>query len=286
MSKGVVLALGGGGARGFAHIGVIEELEKTGFTIRAIAGTSMGAMVGGMYAAGAMKKFSDFALGLTIKELRGLVDLTLSPKGILKGEKIFETLSKEGIPDCNIENLSVPFMSVATDLITGETVLLRKGPLFEAIRASIAIPNLFTPVIKDQMKLMDGGITCPLPVQYMKRIQSDDLIVAVNLSGKGPAPVFVEPFDQSAKSGWMKIFSRFPDKLKPEFQFEYIMQAQQAIELMQVELARLSIACYPPDMVIEIPYKTAHLFEFHRAAEICGLGRAATRKALQKSDLH
>ena len=286
MSKGAVLALGGGGARGFAHIGVIEELEKAGFNIRAIAGTSIGALVGGMYAAGAMKKFSDFALGLTIKEMRSLVDLTLSPKGFLKGEKIFETLSKEVTSDCNIEDLSVPFMSVATDLISGETVLLRKGSLFEAIRASISIPNLFIPVVKDKMELVDGGVTCPLPVQYTKRIQSDDLIIAVNLCGRGGLVVLpVESSEHSKESGWLEIISRFPEKIKPNFQFDYIMQAQRSIELMQAEMSRLCIELNPPDLVIEIPHTIAHIIDFHRGTEIYEFARTAVKKELRKSNL-
>ena len=285
MSKGIVLALGGGGARGFAHIGVIEELEKAGFTIRAITGTSIGAMIGGIYSTGTLKQFAEAAFRMNNKTLRNFVDLTISPKGLMKGEKIFDFIAEEVTPDCKIEDLPIPFTSIATDLQSGETVLLREGSLFEAIRASIAIPNLFTPVIKDRMKLVDGGITCPLPVQYIQRILPDDLIVAVNLNGKTRLYPDDETIDNSNEPGWLKIFTRLPEKLKPEFQFDYVLQAQRSIELMQAELSKLSIECYPPDLVIEIPHQVAHLVEFNHAAEIYEFGRYTAQKALQKLTL-
>lgn len=175
----VALVLASGGAKGFAHIGAIEALEESGYEITSIAGASMGALIGGIYAAGGLDKVKEWMYDLTDREVFRLVDFTLSPHALVKGSRLMDAL-KAIVPDCNIEDLEIPYCAVATDLKEGQEVVFRSGSLYDAIRASISIPMLFRPVEHGDMLLIDGGITNGLPLDRVVRTEGDKL-VAVNL---------------------------------------------------------------------------------------------------------
>jgi len=177
----VALALGSGGARGYAHIGVIQVLEESGFEIAAVAGSSMGALVGGVHAAGHLAEYTDWALDLRQLDVVRLLDVSLSSPGAIRAEKVLARV-RELIGDVAIEALAVPFTAVATDLLAGREVWFQEGPLDTAIRASIAIPGVITPVMLNGRLLADGGVMNPVPVAPTSGVPSD-LTIAVSLSG-------------------------------------------------------------------------------------------------------
>ena len=173
--KKVALALASGGPRGFAFIGAIEELLKRGYTISSIAGTSAGSLVGGIYAAGGLQQFKEWLFGLDSLKVVSLMDFSLSKNYLVKGEKVMEAI-KERVPEVNIEDLPIPFTAIATDLYTGEEVIFREGPLFEAIRASISIPSMFKPVKWHGRTLVDGGMVNTFPLNRVERTPGDILV--------------------------------------------------------------------------------------------------------------
>ena len=173
--KNVALALASGGPRGFAYIGAIEELLSRGYRITSVAGTSAGSLVGGIYAAGGLEQFKDWLFGLDSLKVVGLMDFSLSKNHLVKGEKVMDAI-KERVPEVNIEDLPSPFAAIATDLYTGEEVVFRKGPLFEAIRASISIPSMFKPVKWKGRTLVDGGMVNTFPLNRVQRTPGDILV--------------------------------------------------------------------------------------------------------------
>ncbi|WP_239985818.1 patatin-like phospholipase family protein [Marinobacter salexigens] len=178
----VALTLGSGGARGYAHIGAIEILAERGYNIVAISGCSMGALVGGMYAAGKMQDYKDWVTGLGQFDVLKLLDLTFNSVGAIRGEKIF-SIVREMLGDTRIENLPLHYTAVATDLLAHKEIWFQEGPLDRAIRASVAIPSVVTPLVLDGRVLVDGALLNPLPI--MPTISAHaDLVVAVNLSGE------------------------------------------------------------------------------------------------------
>ena len=181
--------LAGGGARGVAHIGAIEELESQGFEVHAVAGTSMGALVGGMYASGHLEPFKEWMYTLDKYKVFGLVDFALSTEGLVKGDRVMRAM-QELVPDVRIEQMPVPFAAVAADLVTGREVVLDRGGLYDAIRASISIPSVFRPVHRDGMVLVDGGMVNPVPYDRVRRSEGD-LLVAVDVCAPfGGDPAF------------------------------------------------------------------------------------------------
>ena len=184
MKKTVSLVLSSGGARGIAHIGVIEELENRGYTIGSVSGTSMGALVGGIYAAGGLKLLKEWMLTLDRLEVFSLVDFTLTRSGMVKGEKVLKEMRKL-IPDKNIEDFSISYTAIATDIINDKEVVFDKGSLYNAIRASISIPTVFTPFEHQGVKMVDGGVINPIPLNRVKRSEND-LVVAVDVNARIP----------------------------------------------------------------------------------------------------
>src|SRR6056297_1599723 len=184
MKKKVSLVLSGGGARGMAHIGLIEELVKDGFEIASVAGTSMGALVGAVYALEKMDAFKNWLFTLDRLKVFNLFDFTLSAQGFVKGDKVFNQM-KEFIPDGNIEDLGISYVAVAADILNKEEVVFTEGSVYEAIKASVAIPTVFTPVKKDGRLLVDGGILNNIPVNHVKRTPGDILVV-VNVNADIP----------------------------------------------------------------------------------------------------
>ena len=180
--KTVALTLGSGGARGYAHIGAIEVLVERGYKIAAISGCSMGALIGGMYAAGKLKEYKDWVTGLGQFDVIKLLDLTFSSIGAIRGEKVF-SIVREILGDTRIEDLPIPFTAVATDLLAHKEIWFQEGPLDKAIRASIAIPSVVTPLVLDGRVLVDGAVLNPLPIIPTISAHAD-LIMAVNLAGE------------------------------------------------------------------------------------------------------
>ena len=180
--KTVALTLGSGGARGYAHIGAVEILCERGYRIVAISGCSMGALIGGVYAAGKMKDYKDWVTGLGQFDVLKLLDVTFNSVGAIRGEKIFSVV-RDMIGDIHIEDLPLAYTAVATDLLAHKEVWFQEGPLDQAIRASIAIPSVVTPLVLNGRVLVDGAVLNPLPI--IPTISSHaDLVVAVNLSGE------------------------------------------------------------------------------------------------------
>src|SRR5882724_10810375 len=180
-STTVSLALGGGGARGLAHIGVIRWLTENGYIIRSIAGSSMGALVGGIYATRKLDVYAEWVLAIERMDVVRLLDPAFSRAGLFKGERIIGVL-RNLIGDCAIEDLPMSFTAVATDLGTGEEVWLREGKLFDAIRASIATPLIFTPFYHGGRELLDGALVNPVPIAPTLN-DTTELTIAVNLCG-------------------------------------------------------------------------------------------------------
>ncbi|WP_242112752.1 patatin-like phospholipase family protein [Luteimonas aquatica] len=277
----VALALGAGGARGLAQIGVIEELEARGFEIVAIAGASSGALVGGVFAAGRLREFREGMEAKTRGDVLRLLDPVLGRPGLIGGQRLVEAMSEVvGNPD--IETLPISFTAVAVDLERQREVWLRSGPLWDALRASFAIPGLFTPHLVHGRELVDGGLLSPLPIAATRMADAHRLI-AVNMNGwpKQPPGVPAEVAETPPRSRGHR-FSRWLDARmggRPD-EKGLVDTMGLSLDTMQGQLARVQLALDPPELVIEIPRDACHFYEFWRAKELVEVGRAETRKAL------
>lgn len=280
----VALALGAGAAKGLAHIGAIEVLEERGFEIVAIAGTSMGALIGGIYAMGKLDIYRDWVSTLARFDVLRLVDWSFSGGGFIKGDRIMAAL-RELIGEVNIEDLSIPYTAVATDLDREREVWLTRGPLFDAIRASIAIPTLFRPYPHEGRRLVDGALLNPLPVLPLMREEAD-YMVAVSVDGaaelqKAPEKNVTAVADRGyvSRLGRMigKVLPHGTPKVRDPGAFELMTQA---MDLMQANLSRLRLAAYQPDLLIQLPRNVSAVYEFYRARELIELGRLKTEEAL------
>jgi len=299
MSRNVALVLSSGGARGIAHIGVIEELIKSGYSITSVAGTSMGSVVGGLLAKGTLADFSEWLLRFTKMDVIKFLDLTIEHGGLIKGEKLMKVL-EEFIGDVNIEDLSIPYACVAADLIGRNEVIFTKGSLLHAIRASSSIPTVFLPVASEEMLLVDGGILNPLPLDVVHR-QAGDLLVAVNcnanvayeLSRKIPAPTEMEKHFSKVRAlvneRWSGVIDQYVEKFRTgrrpkSRQVKLFDIISESINLAQNRVALISIEKNKPDIVIETSYKIATIFDFYKSEELIENGRTACRKALDDFD--
>jgi NTE family protein len=281
----VALALGAGAAKGLAHIGAIEALEEHGYEVVAVAGTSMGALIGGIYAMGKLDIYRDWVSTLARFDVLRLVDWSFSGGGFIKGDRIMAAL-RELIGEVNIEDLEVTYTAVATDIDREREVWLTRGPLFDAIRASIAIPTLFRPYTHEGRRLVDGALLNPLPVLPLMR-EDADYVVAVSVDGaaemqKPPEKDVMAVADTgyTAKLGRLisRVLPQGEQKIRDPGAFELMTQA---MDLMQANLSRLRVAAYPPDLLIEIPRNVSTVYEFYRARELIDLGRERTAKALE-----
>ena len=279
--KNVALVLSSGGARGLAHIGAIEELERQGYSIRSIAGCSMGALVGGMYAAGRLAEFKEWMQTIDRRKMLSLIDLSLSINHLVKGDRVIDAL-KEIVPDVNIEDLPIEYQAVATDWQNGREVVFAKGSLYEAIRASISLPLFFSPVRREGMILVDGGVLNPLPLKQGSKM-AGNMLVAVNVSGSywGSDPKvrqLLEARRKRSRSLPMNILAA----LIPEgLDVNYFSMTQRMCSLMIQQNAALSIQLYKPDVVVDIPMNRFGSFDYDRVDKISSFGRTKMRRALQ-----
>jgi len=285
----VSLVLGSGGARGLAHIGVIHWLEENGYAIRSIAGSSIGALIGGIYAAGKLDEYETWVRAITKVDMVRLLDLSWTKSGLVKGDKIINALVGL-VGDQLIEDLPIRFTAVATDIKGQQELWIRSGRLFDAIRASMSVPLLFTPMQRRGVLLIDGGVLDPVPVA--PTIGDDtDMTIAVDLGG----PEEVQETSGGMNSAPAPSSSTLRDKVN---QFINLLQSSvtngsdgdwgaydiaiQAFEAMQGALARQKLAAYPPDAVIEIARNACRTLEYDRAAEMIELGYRKAKERLSR----
>lgn len=280
------LVLGAGGARGLAHIGVIEELLARGYRIVSIAGSSMGALVGGIYAAGKLEEYREWVIKLQRLDVLRLLDFTWRGGGMIRGERVISVL-RELVGEHQIESLPVSYTAVAVDIDAEREVWLSRGSLFSAIRASIAIPGIFTPLELHGRRLVDGGLLNPVPVAPTLRDLSD-LTVVVNVNAvNGPlrrprVPLAAEEGvdgadDRSALAWWSRIRRR--RRLRRQSMMELLARS---LDLMMQSITRHRLAGHHPHVLIEVSRDAASFYEFWRASELIELGRRRTREALER----
>lgn len=303
-SPRIALALGAGGARAYANIGVIDELTKRGFTVCAVAGASMGALVGGLLAAGRLEPYVEWVTSLAQRDVLRLLDPVLPyGPGMIRAERVLSKMDEilEGVL---IEDLPIPYTAIAADVLARREVWFQEGPLLTAIRASIALPTVITPIVVNGRLLMDGGILNPVPVDPLTPV-ARDLTIAVSMSGpRGSATPVLESSAPKAREEWLDrvrhgLFDN--DLLRPlverlggdkaeatpsEPDFEHptglnmVDVSALALETMGALVERYRTAGQPPDLMIRVPRDVCGVLDFHRAAEVIDVGRECAAIAL------
>lgn len=279
------LALGSGSARGWAHVGVIRALENAGIRPDLVCGTSIGALIGAAYAAGELERFEQWVLGLGFKDVVAFMDVSLS-SGLLKGERLMDFFRRNFV-DRPLEKLAMPFVAVATSLHTGAEVWLRHGSTLDAVRASIALPGLFAPVLREKAVLVDGGLVNPVPVS-LARAMGADLVIAVDLGSDilgrhlRPHPPVEAPVGEVGE--WIRklqgnlgalVPARTPDAPKLPSMIEVLTTS---INIMQVRISRSRMAGEPPDLIVAPRLAHFGLLDFHRAKEAIEEGKRAVER--------
>ena len=281
MKKDVALVLSSGGARGLAHIGAIEELEAQGYRITSIAGCSMGALIGGVYAAGKLEEFRAWMKTVDRKKMLELTDFSLSLNHIVKGTRIIETIM-EFVPDVRIEDLPIPYCAVATDWKSGREVVMRKGSLFESIRASISLPSFYEPVQRDGMILIDGGVTNPIPLNRVVR-HNGDLLVGVDVSGhdyKAQSELQHEIAEKRKHS--TSLSQQILNKLIPDnIDFNYYTMLSRVSSIMIRQNSLLMAQLTKPDVLVDIQMARYGGFDYDKSEKIIAIGRQKTQQALK-----
>jgi NTE family protein len=281
------LALGSGSARGWAHIGVIRALADAGYVPDVVAGCSIGAFVGAAYADGDLDQLEQWVNGLVWKEVLSLIDVSFSG-GLIKGEKLLDFFQRHFV-DHDFAGLPMPFACVATDLATGREIWLREGSVASAVRASIALPGLFTPVVRDERLLVDGGLVNPVPVSLC-RAMGADIVIAVDLGSdrmggslhRAPVAAAGEATDE-LEPGWAarlrKTFSR-PRQANGELLPSMAGVLSTSIHIMQMRIARSRLAGEPADVLLAPRLGHLALMDYHRGSEAIAEGRAAVIRML------
>jgi NTE family protein len=288
LSKDIHLVLGSGGARGLAHFGVIDCLRDHGYNIISVSGCSMGAVVGGIYAAGYHNEYKEWMCTLSRSRVFTLLDFTIDRLGFIKGERIFDVINEFiDVPD--IQDFNIPFTAVAADIASNNEVWFQSGNLYRALRASIAIPGVFTPLYDGERILVDGGIINPLPLNTVKK-KSSESIIAVNLNGVIPYKressfnIIEEHSMLDDLKSWLNLYpddnpihhtsSNQDKKLSDFLLYSYQMTQDKIVDLM--------IKRYEPDLVIEFPRTMCNTFDFHMAQELIDRGYKKCEKLLHK----
>lgn len=280
--RDVALALSSGGARGLAHIGAIEVLKEQGYNITSIAGCSMGALIGGVYAAGKLEAFREWMKTIDRKKMLELTDFSISFNHFAKGTRIIEAIM-EFVPDMSIEDLPIPYCAVATDWKTGREVVFDKGSLFQAIRASISLPSFYEPVLRDGMILIDGGVTNPLPLNRVVR-RDGDILVGVDVSGHDYETQWKEQHELAERrkrstSLTQKILNRLiPDNL--EFNHYTMLSRVSSIMIRQNSL--LMAQLMKPEILVDIQMSKYESFDFDKSERLIAIGRKKTLQAINE----
>jgi NTE family protein len=315
--KRVALVLGSGGARGYAHIGAVQVLAERGYEVVAVAGTSMGALVGGLMAAGKLQEYADWVAGLSQRDVIRLLDPTLGP-GAIRAERVLTRMS-EILDGALIEDLPIPYTAVATDIGARREVWFQSGPLDVAIRASIAIPGMITPIMVNGRLLVDGAVLNPVPMEPVTAVDADFTMAVVLASDKPrdfsnrpakessaqrPANEWLDRFVKSAAGVWesdviASILNRFGGKThEAEDHLRTVLPrafeppppgvritdvTAMALETMGSLITRFRLAALPPDVLVTVPGDAARTTDFHRAEELIALGRRLTEVALDEA---
>jgi NTE family protein len=307
----VALSLGSGGARGYAHIGVLDVLEARGHQVVAIAGTSMGALVGGLAAADCLSEFTDWVTSLSQRDVLLLLDPTFNGPGMIKASRVLDRVATI-LDGARIEELAIPFTAVATDLDAQREVWFERGLLITAIRASIAIPSAITPVMLKGRLLADGGIMNPVPMEPLSGTRAD-FTLAVDLNGKGREIQSTQPVSASSDEGgdFVGLIRRSAagvmetDLVKTiaariasvrhgggvdELGFEELPHDLRTIDVLggalstsQALITRFRMAANPPDVLVSVPGDACATWDFHRATELIELGRTFAAEALDRA---
>lgn len=277
--KTVSLVLGSGGAKGLTHIGVIRWLEENDYKIESISGCSMGALVGGFYAAGKLDAYIEWLEELDLIGMLRLLDFNGSG-GLVSGKTLMLELKKL-LGDCKIEELDINFTAVSTDIVKEKEVWINEGFLIDAIRASISLPMFFTPYEYEDKKLVDGGVLNPVPIAPTFH-DSTDITVAVNLGGKASSeellPEKEEFFIMTKIKEYMSNIS-LPQSVQESSGIYSI--ANDSFETMQSSIARMKLAAYPPDLEVTIPKNICNTFEFNRYKDLIDYGYSACEKSFK-----
>lgn len=289
--KRIALVLGSGGARGLAHIGVIRELQARGYHIETISGCSMGALVAGLYAAGKLEAYTEWALTLNKYDIFKLLDVG-GGSGLIAGNKIMAKL-EEWIADIQIEDLPIPYSAVAVDIEREREVWFNEGPLCDAIRASIAIPGVFTPHVYRNRVLVDGSVLNPIPVApTFNRITDATFVVDANGPPVGVRPGEPVDTEHEHRPGWFaqaaaKIGWNYePQEAPPEPEKMGVWRVmERSLDTMMAALTRHHLAVFQPDMVFRVPRNLYMIHEYHRAEEIIALGQNLARELFDNPEL-
>ncbi|MGA3114721.1 MAG: patatin-like phospholipase family protein [Syntrophobacteraceae bacterium] len=289
--KTVSLVLGSGGARGLAHIGVIHWLQENNYKIHSIAGSSIGALIGGIYAAGKLDEFEQWVRSITKVNIVTLLDLSWEKGGLVRGDKLINTLIGL-VGDQLIENLPIAYTAIATDVKGQKEIWIKSGSLFDAIRASVSIPLLFTPFKYKGLVLVDGGVLNPVPIAPTFGDETH-MTIAVNLGGPAEsteklsairaAPTFSSSLFHEKINRFINRLQQSVTRSKRDWGAYYI--AIQAFEAMQDTIARQKLAAYPPDIIIEIPRNACQTLEYDRAPEMIELGYIKAKECLAQAEL-
>ncbi|MBY7731285.1 patatin-like phospholipase family protein [Vibrio splendidus] len=278
MAKTISLVLGSGGARGLVHVGVIRWLIEHGYQIKSISGCSIGALIGGVYAAGKLDEFEEWVTSIDQSDMAMMLDFSWQSSGMFKGDKIIDTL-RGLIGEISIEDLPIPYTAVAANVADEKEVWLQSGSLFDAIRASISLPLFFTPHVINGEELIDGGVLNPVPIAPTFS-DNTDFTLAVNLGGE-PETVKQETTSVSLPTKESNLHEKvvhFIDNLgssvksKMSFNFAAYDIANQAFDAMQSTIARQKLAAYPADITLEIPRNACGTLEFDRSQEMIDRG--------------
>jgi NTE family protein len=278
------LALGSGSSRGWAHIGAIRALEERGVKPDLVCGTSIGALVGAAYAAGELDRLEKWVTSLAWTTVVRLMDLTWRPGGLIRGQRLF-TLFGTIFGDREISDLAVPYGAVATELASGRELWLRQGKVLEAVRASCALPGLFTPVVRDGVLIVDGGLVNPVPVS-MCRALGAELVIAVDLSwaklgpyrerGQQVAPREVPGWLERLRPGWARGKSRkAQDATSIPSMFNVFMTS---LDIVEMRVARSRLSGDPADVLLTPLLPDFATMDFHRGVEAIEEGRAAVAR--------
>jgi len=283
IKKPVSLVLSSGGSKGLAHIGVINELEKQGFQITSVSGSSIGSVIGGIYAMGKLPEYTNWAKTLNQKAIWGLMDFTVSTNGLLKGEKVIDKM-RTFIPDMPIEQMNIPFAAVATDILDEKEVVFRSGSFYEAIRASVAIPTIITPVKYKDTILVDGGVLNPVPIEHVTR-SNNDILIVVNLYGERKDKIekinIIEHKNQTSTKleNLVKNISKLISSGDRK-SLGYFSLVNASTLAMVHKLAQQNIKIHKPDILINIPYDSSKTFDFHKAEKLIEIGENAASKEI------
>lgn len=276
--KKVALVLSSGGARGYAHIGAIEEIERQGFKISSVAGTSMGALVGGMYASGHLHEVSSWLKSLTKWQVFSLADFSLSRTHLANVDRVLDAM-RQIVPDVRIENLPIPYCAISADIKNQQEIVFDHGSLYDAIRASISLPSFFKPVMNNDRILMDGGLVNPLPLNRVKRCDND-LLVAVNVNA--PVSQHVEAMKQRAERILSIGREKGLQKYLPNVQGlenNHISLIADAFSMSIVQLSQLALERQRPEILVEIPVNRFDA-DYDQAERIIRFGQRMTREAI------